>query len=113
MGYDNPRSLGDRETGGGLSLPVWISFMETALKGVPVREPSAPEGVISVGGEWYYEEYARGSGVSSLGVAPATMPVAPPAPEDKSLLNSDGLPPGRQPTPANEERRSILDLFRN
>jgi penicillin-binding protein 1A len=35
MGYDNPRSLGDRETGGGLSLPVWINFMETALKGVP------------------------------------------------------------------------------
>ena len=28
MGYDTPRSLGDRETGGGLSLPIWISFME-------------------------------------------------------------------------------------
>ena len=25
MGYDTPRSLGDRETGGGLSLPVWIN----------------------------------------------------------------------------------------
>ena len=33
MGYDTPRSLGDRETGGGLSLPVWITFMEAALKG--------------------------------------------------------------------------------
>ena len=60
MGYDNPRSLGDRETGGSLSLPVWINFMETALKGVPVMEPSAPEGVVNVGGEWYYDEYARG-----------------------------------------------------
>ncbi|MCQ3971503.1 penicillin-binding transpeptidase domain-containing protein, partial [Klebsiella pneumoniae] len=40
MGYDNPRSLGDRETGGGLSPPVWISFMETALKGQPVMEPT-------------------------------------------------------------------------
>src|SRR4051812_29918186 len=67
MGYDTPRSLGDRETGGGLSLPVWINFMETALKGVPVIEPTAPEGVVNVGGEWYYEEYARGGGVSSLG----------------------------------------------
>ena len=72
MGYDNPRSLGDRETGGGLSLPVWISFMETALKGVPVMEPSAPEGVVNVGGEWYYEEYARGGGVGSLGVGGRT-----------------------------------------
>ncbi|WP_247873653.1 penicillin-binding transpeptidase domain-containing protein, partial [Azospirillum brasilense] len=40
IGYDTPRNLGSRETGGGLSLPVWISFMERALKGVPVAEPT-------------------------------------------------------------------------
>ena len=113
MGYDNPRSLGDRETGGGLSLPVWISFMETALKGVPVTEPSAPVGVVNVGGEWYYEEYARGGGVGSLGLAAPATGNAPLAPEDKSLMNSDGLPPNRQPLPPTDERKSILDLFRN
>ena len=123
MGYDTPRSLGDRETGGGLSLPVWVDFMQTALKGVPVMEPSAPEGVVNVGGEWYYEEYARGAGVSSLDVnaqprdTPATpgapgVPGAPGPAQDKSLMNSDGLPPVRSPAPA-DERRSILDLFRN
>ena len=80
MGYDTPRSLGDRETGGGLSLPVWINFMETALKGVPVMEPSAPEGVVNVGGEWYYEEYARGDGVSSLGGASEDNGAETPAP---------------------------------
>ena len=114
MGYDNPRSLGDRETGGGLSLPVWISFMETALKGVPVIEPAAPQGVVNVGGEWYYEEFARGAGVGSLGLAPApAIGVPPPAPEDKSLMNSDGLPPNPRPLPPSDERKSILDLFRN
>ena len=116
MGYDTPRSLGDRETGGGLSLPVWINFMETALKGVPVMEPLAPQGVVNVGGEWYYEEYSRGSGVSSLGVtAGPAGPAggAPPVPEDKSLMNSEGLPPSRQTLPAPDERKSILDLFRN
>ena len=113
MGYDNPRSLGDRETGGGLSLPVWISFMETALKGVPVTEPSAPVGVVNMGGEWYYEEYARGGGVGSLGLASPATGNAPLAPEDKSLMNSDGLPPNRQPLPPTDERKSILDLFRN
>ncbi|OGB21373.1 MAG: penicillin-binding protein, partial [Burkholderiales bacterium RIFCSPLOWO2_02_FULL_57_36] len=41
MGYDTPKKLGDRETGGGLSLPVWINFMDYALKGVPVTEFSA------------------------------------------------------------------------
>nr|WP_238587694.1 penicillin-binding protein 1A [Caenimonas sp. SL110] len=128
MGYDTPRSLGDRETGGGLSLPVWITFMETALKGVAVMEPTAPEGVVNMGGEWYYEEYARGGGVSSLGgasvegAAPAApngapaspgVPGAPAAPQDKSLMNSDGLPPSRPPTSPTDERKSILDLFRN
>jgi penicillin-binding protein 1A len=112
MGYDNPRSLGDRETGGGLSLPVWISFMETALKGVAVAEPSAPPGVVNVGGEWYFEEFARNNGVSALGISPDPGS-GPPAPaEDKSLQNSDGLPPRPAP-PANDERKSILDLFRN
>ena len=68
MGYDKPRKLGDRETGGGLSLPIWIDYMSTVLKGVPVQEPTPPEGVVNVGGEWFYEEYARGSGVSSVGL---------------------------------------------
>jgi penicillin-binding protein 1A len=118
MGYDNPRSLGDRETGGSLSLPVWINFMQSALQGVPVMEPSAPPGVVNVGGEWYYEEYAHGAGVGNVGGAslPANGPPGsgtPRAPEDKSLLNSDGLPPNRAPSPPSEERRSILDLFRN
>ncbi|AEG91876.1 candidate bifunctional family GT51 b-glycosyltransferase/PBP transpeptidase (candidate murein polymerase), Glycosyltransferase Family 51 [Ramlibacter tataouinensis TTB310] len=131
MGYDTPRSLGDRETGGGLSLPVWISFMETALKGVPVAEPTAPDGVINVAGEWYYQEYSNGAGITSLGGAaptePALVPLTPLTPlggstgegtpgtpaTDRSLLNSDGLPPTPSRPPAGEERRSILDLFRN
>ncbi|MEJ7928517.1 penicillin-binding protein 1A [Ramlibacter sp. AN1015] len=75
MGYDTPRSLGDRETGGGLSLPIWINFMETALRGVPVVEPTPPAGVVNVAGEWYYEEYSRGGGVMTLGITP-TAPAA-------------------------------------
>ena len=100
IGYDTPRKLGDRETGGGLSLPVWISYMETALKGVPVMEPAAPEGVLNIGGEWFYDEYARGNGINSLGLGD-------PMPE--------GSTPGAATTtaPASEEKKSILDLFRN
>ena len=113
MGYDNPRSLGDRETGGGLSLPVWISFMETALKGIPVMEPSAPQGVVNVAGEWYFEEYARGNGVGTLGITSGPAVGPPQPPEDKSLVNSEGLPPARTQLPPTDERKSILDLFRN
>jgi hypothetical protein len=67
MGYDEPRKLGDRETGGGLALPVWIDYMTTMLKGVPVQEPTAPDGVVNLGGEWYYEEYAGGGGIANVG----------------------------------------------
>ena len=92
IGYDTPRKLGDRETGGGLSLPIWISFMESALKGVPVMEPAAPEGVLNVGGEWFYDEFARGGGVSSLG-------------SDKHEA--------AQALPSADERKKITDLFKN
>jgi penicillin-binding protein 1A len=104
IGYDTPRNLGDRETGGGLSLPIWINYMETAIKGVPVTDLSAtpPSGVVSVGGEWYYDDYAPGRGVSSLGVE---TPSSPPA---ESL---SGVPVSPPPPP--EERNRILDLFRN
>jgi len=38
----HPRKLGDRETGGGLSLPVWIQLHgNTRLKNVPIIEPSS------------------------------------------------------------------------
>ena len=36
MGYSEPRSLGERESGGGLALPIWIDYMASALKGVPI-----------------------------------------------------------------------------
>jgi penicillin-binding protein 1A len=91
IGYDTPRKLGDRETGGGLSLPVWISFMESALKNMPIMDAVAPEGVLYMNGDWYFEEYAKGSGVTSLG-----------------LGNEKG---GTLPEP--DEKKRILDLFRN
>ena len=97
IGYDTPRKLGDRETGGGLSLPVWIRFMEYALKGVPVMEPAAPEGVTNIGGEWFYDEYAKGAGISSLGLGDKS---AAPAAADVQTL------------PAADEKKKILDLFR-
>ncbi len=111
MGYDTPKSLGDRETGGGLSLPVWINFMDYALKGVPVSEYSTPEGVVNMGGEWFYTEYARGSGVSSVGLG--DRPAAGGSTENPGPDPS--VPPGTaiQTPPPSEERKRILDLFKN
>jgi penicillin-binding protein 1A len=113
MGYDNPKKLGDRETGGGLSLPVWINFMEYALKGVPVTEFAAPQGVVNIGGEWFYDEYAKGSGVSSVGLG--DRPAADSGARPDAPVTGQPVPPGAaiQTPPPSDERRRILDLFKN
>ena len=94
IGYDTPRKLGDRETGGGLSLPVWISYMQQALQGVSVSEPTAPPGLVHEGNDWYYKEFPRGGGVTSLGTGA-------------------GAQGGTSDLPAADEKRKILDLFKN
>ena len=69
IGFDQPKKLGSQETGGVAALPIWINYMQRTLKGVPETMPSAPEGVINVGGEFYYREYAPGeNGVQSIGL---------------------------------------------
>ncbi len=107
MGYDTPKKLGDRETGGGLSLPIWIDYMSYALKGVPVAELPVPPGVVNVNGEWYYEEYAKGSGVSNVGIQNGDAAAGQPSPGAASATAPIAVLP-----PADEKKR-ILDLFKN
>ncbi|MEJ8857152.1 penicillin-binding protein 1A [Variovorax robiniae] len=115
VGYDAPRQLGVRgETGGSLSLPMWTGYMETALKSVPVASLKAPEGVINVDGNWYYDDFTPGRGVASLGLE-AAMPTAP----AEQQVGGPTMPapvtvaPAPAVTPAApEERNRILDWFR-
>jgi penicillin-binding protein 1A len=91
VGYDQPRKLGSRETGGGLALPVWIDFMQYALRNIAVAPLEPPEGVIYTNGEWSYEEYTGNRGVTAL------------------AQEEPGAPPAASP----DEKKSILDLFKN
>jgi penicillin-binding protein 1A len=79
IGFDQPKNLGNRETGGGLALPIWIGYMQKALKDVPVDERSVPDGVIEAAGDYYYAENPPGSGVRSLGLGEQ-----PPSEEEKA-----------------------------
>ncbi|AOJ12355.1 penicillin-binding protein 1A [Burkholderia sp. SIMBA_043] len=98
IGYDNPRSLGDRETGGGLSLPVWIDYMGAALKDVPEFKPTMPDDVQSLGGELYFTEFTPGHGfVSTVGVPQAATP-----------QNVDE----EAPHVDEQEKQDIMNLFR-
>jgi len=46
-GYDEPKSLGNNETGGRVALPIWIDYMNVALKGIPVAQYKIPNGVLA------------------------------------------------------------------
>ncbi len=83
MGFDQPRPLGVRETGGGLALPIWIDYMAGALKGVPEAVREVPPGVVQIGGEFYLDEFQPGQGIASLGIdeAPPADANRPPVPE--------------------------------
>ena len=48
MGFDQPKTMGNNETGGVAALPIWISYMAKALKGTPQTTLPIPEGVIAV-----------------------------------------------------------------
>ncbi len=66
IGFDKPESLGDKETGGGLALPMWISYMGVALKGVPQEAREVPDGVTQFDGDWFIPEFAPNGGVREL-----------------------------------------------
>ena len=57
MGFDKPRSLGSNETGGGLSLPVWINYMTRALADAPDMPRVKPAGVEWEDGDWVIPEF--------------------------------------------------------
>jgi penicillin-binding protein 1A len=47
VGHDIPKSLGEFETGSKTALPMWMSYMATALEEQPEELPIAPEGVVA------------------------------------------------------------------
>jgi penicillin-binding protein 1A len=77
LGFDQPRALGERETGGGLALPIWLEFMSNALKGMPLVERVAPQGVVTIDGEYYLEQFQPGQGLASLGLDDAPVAETP------------------------------------
>ena len=64
IGFDQPKNLGNGETGGASALPIWIGYMQKALKDVPESFLPVPEGMVakeSAGGkgpakEFFYKE---------------------------------------------------------
>ncbi len=88
VGFDQPRTLGRNQTGGLVALPVWISYMEKVLKGVPEIDRPVPPGVISAhigeyaagavgdsrGSDWFYRENSPGDAAKAGDAAKSSVP---------------------------------------
>ncbi len=48
VGFDQARSLGPKETGARVALPIWMEFMQTALAGTPDSIAPEPPGLVTV-----------------------------------------------------------------
>jgi len=48
VGFDNPKPLGNRETGAKAALPMWIDYMRESLRGKPQTNLEQPPGLVSI-----------------------------------------------------------------
>jgi penicillin-binding protein 1A len=102
IGYDNPRSLGDKETGGGLALPVWVEYMGRALKGVPEYKMPMPDDVTEVGSELYFDDFTPGHGfIATVGISQAAL--------DAEASGASAAAPEQV---GEQEKQDIMNLFR-
>jgi len=98
IGFDQPRSLGANETGSAAALPMWITYMQRALKGVPEQSRDPPPGVVSVRinpetglrddtsrfSDWFLAEFTPRMSQDAL--APAMLPGSAPARDVRDQL---------------------------
>lgn len=76
MGYDDPKSLGGREFGATLALPIWIDSMRVSLNGKPETQRAVPEGISNQEGDWMYTEFLNGGGIRSVDLDIGQPPAA-------------------------------------
>ncbi len=102
-GFDQPESLGRREFGGTVALPIWMNYMSAALKDKPPHVQAEPDGILSL----------RVDPVSGRAATPSTPNAffelfksedTPP-----SVNELGGSPPPGSPLPADES--APIDLF--
>jgi len=96
MGYDEPKSLGGREFGSTLAMPIWIDYMRVALARRAPQTPAAPQGISQLDGDWHFDEYVDDASVRAI-----DMELAPPAPPNAESVVPvpPALPLPPQPVP--------------
>jgi penicillin-binding protein 1A len=107
MGYDDSKSLGGKEFGATVALPIWIDYMRVAMQSRPPQERPVPTGLTQVNGEWLFDEFTGDAARHSLDMdeepsgaenvepgAPAAAAAAPAAPAAPNAENIKPVPTG-------------------
>lgn len=108
MGYDDPKSLGGREFGATVALPIWIDYMRVALARKPQQEERlAPEGVVRENDDWVYAEFAETPALGGIDLDQA--------PDPNAVQPVDGTAPpatpGQPAQPAPQQQQPSNTLF--
>lgn len=88
VGFDQPRKLGNNETGGSTALPIWIGYMQRALKDIPVQLPTQPDGLVAFG-EGRERNYVYTENMGSIPAEEEEPGALPAADLDLNLPPSD------------------------
>lgn len=85
IGFDQPRNMGNGETGGTAALPTWIGYMARVLKDVPQSFMPQPDGLVAL------EIAASGKGPAKELFYKENVPaeVEPEAPQDQDAKPVD------------------------
>jgi penicillin-binding protein 1A len=78
IGFDQPRKLGSGETGGTAALPIWIGYMQRALKDIPAQLPTQPDGLTAFG-EGRERNYVYSENLGKIPVEEDATAALPPA----------------------------------
>jgi penicillin-binding protein 1A len=120
MGYDDSKSLGGREFGATVALPIWIDYMRVALARKPPQEERlAPDGVVRENDDWVYAEFAETPALGGIDLDQAPDPNAVQPIEGEPLVRP--IPPGApgiapaqpqpQPQPQPQRQQPSNTLF--
>ncbi len=96
IGFDQPKKLGNGETGGSAALPMWIGFMEKALQGVSESFMEVPEGLVTISAsdpagkanstEFAYKEHLPPADETMSSFESEKQPAPAPQPPEKQQM---------------------------
>jgi len=107
VGFDNPASLGNNETGAAVAGPIWHDYMAAALKNRPVLDFPQPPGVTMAA-------WDSGSGMVTDAFKPGELPGGS-TPIGMGLVSQstpipDGSAPGAVPSAAPASANGSIDM---